>query len=182
MLTVPIRLAEEPNPILPVIGEVIVGFIAFGLLYWVLQKYAFPIFERTFAERTAAIEGGLERAERAQAEADAALENYQAQLAEARAEAARIRDEAREQGAGIVSELRAQAQTEADRISTTAEQQLEVERQQAMTSLRGEVGSLAVELAGRIVGETLTDDARVSATVDRFISDLEAQAATEEAR
>ena len=88
MLTVPIHLAEEPNPILPVTGEIIVGFIAFGLLYWVLQKYAFPIFERTFAERTAAIEGGLERAERAQAEADAALENYQAQLAEARAEAA----------------------------------------------------------------------------------------------
>lgn len=178
MLTAQILLsAEEPNPILPATGELIVGFIAFGLLYFVLKKFAFPAFEKMYAERTAAIEGGLQAAEQAQAEATAALENYQSQLAEARQEAARIREEAREQGSAIVTEMRQQAQTEADRIVTTAQSQIEVERQQALTSLRGQVGTLAIDLAGRIVGETLSDDARAAATVDRFIADLEAQSA-----
>jgi F-type H+-transporting ATPase subunit b len=176
MLTAQILLsAEEPNPILPATAELIVGFIAFGLLYFVLKKYAFPAFEKMYAERTAAIEGGLQAAEQAQAEATAALENYQSQLAEARQEAARIREEAREQGSAIVTEMRQQAQTEADRIVATAQQQME--RQQALTSLRGQVGTLAVDLAGRIVGESLSDDTRAAATVDRFIADLEAQSA-----
>jgi F-type H+-transporting ATPase subunit b len=177
MLTAQILLAaEEPNPILPAAAELIVGFIAFGLLYFVLKKWAFPAFEKTYAERTAAIEGGLQAAEQAQAEASAALENYQSQLAEARQEAARIREEAREQGAAIIAEMREQAQGEAGRITAANQQQLEVAKQQAIAQLRGQVGTLAVDLASKVVGESLDDDARARATVDRFIADLEADA------
>jgi len=119
------------------------------------------------------IEGGLAKSEEAQAEANQLLEQYRQQLADSRHEAARLREEAREQGAQIIAEMREQAQAEARRITEAAQAQIEAERQQALTSLRAEVGTLATELASRIVGESLTDEARQSRMVDRFLSELE---------
>src|SRR5690625_5119166 len=98
------------------IGELILGLIAFGVVLWVVKKYAAPQFERMYEERSQKIEGGIARAEEAQAEAQRTLEQYKSQLAEARAEAARIRDDARAEGQQIVDEMRAQAQSESDRI------------------------------------------------------------------
>ena len=163
-------------PIIPHPGELIFGFIAFAILYLVVWKKVVPRLEVMFAERRAQIEGGIERAERAQAEADAAREQYQQQLTEARAESARTREDARAQGAQIVAEARERAQAEADRIIAGAHQQIQAERQQALISLRGEVGRLATDLAGRIVGESLEDEARQRRTVDRFLADLENEA------
>ncbi|MFL6155700.1 MAG: F0F1 ATP synthase subunit B [Marmoricola sp.] len=94
----------------------------------------------------------------------------------ARQEAARIREEAREQGAAIVAEMREQAQAEAARIVEHAHTQIEADRQTAVTTLRSEVGSLATELAGRIVGESLEDQARQSRVVERFLDELDAGA------
>ena len=160
-------------PLLPHPAEMIVGLIAFGILYWLFKTKVVPRMEALYAERTAAIEGGMQQAEEAQQQAQAALEQYQAQLTEARAEAARIREEAREQGAAIVAELRAQAQAEASRITEAAHKQIEAERQQAVVSLRSEVGRLSTDLAGRIVGESLEDEARQRGIVDRFLAELE---------
>ncbi|HET7276763.1 MAG TPA: F0F1 ATP synthase subunit B [Dermatophilaceae bacterium] len=161
-------------PILPLWGELVFGVVAFAILYWVVAKRVVPRLEEVYAERTAAIEGGMQQAEQAQAEAQAALEQYQAQLHEARAEANRIREEAREQGASIVAELRAQAQTEAARITDSAKKQIEAERQQAIVQLRSEVGTLSTDLASRIVGESLHDETRQKGIVDRFLAELEA--------
>ncbi|HUW77838.1 MAG TPA: F0F1 ATP synthase subunit B [Candidatus Nanopelagicaceae bacterium] len=162
------------NPLIPVLPELVAGIIAFSLLFFVLRKYVTPMFEKAFADRTAAIQGGLEKAEKAQAEAALALSTYQAQLAEARGESSRLREEAREQGAAIIEDMRAQAQAESARIVTAAHSQIEAERQQALTSLRHEIGSLATSLASKIVGEALEDQVRQSGVVDRFLSDLEA--------
>ncbi len=167
----------EAIPLLPHPAELVIGAIAFGLLYWVYSKYVVPPLEQMYAERTAAIEGGMEKAEKAQAEAEEARQKYLAQLADSRAEAGRIREEAKEQGAQIVAEAREQAQTEANRIKEGAHRQIEAERQQAMVSLRGEVGRLSTDLAGRIVGESLEDPARQSGVVDRFIAELESGSA-----
>ena len=87
-----------------------------------------------------------------QAEAKAALEQYRAQLAEARSEAAQIRDQARAEGQQILEELRAQAQEESARIVARGEEQLATARQQVVNELRGQIGTLAVDLAGRVVG------------------------------
>jgi F-type H+-transporting ATPase subunit b len=160
-------------PILPLWGELIFGLIAFGILYWIIATRVVPRLEQVYAERTAAIEGGMQQAEEAQQQAQAALEQYQNQLAEARAEAARIREEAREQGAAIVAELRTQAQTEAARITEASHKQIEAERQQAVVQLRAEVGRLSVDLASRIVGESLDEEARRKGIVDRFLAELE---------
>jgi F-type H+-transporting ATPase subunit b len=178
MLPLVLAAAEEEghatlNPLIPHPIEIILSLVVFGLLYWLVKKYVVPSFESTFAARTEAIEGGLEAAERKQAEADARLAELEKQLADARHEAARIREDAREQGAQIVAEMREQAQAESTRIVEHGKTQIEAERQQAVTSLRTEVGSLATSLAGRIVGESLDDDARQSRVVDRFLADLE---------
>ena len=165
--------AEELNPLVPHTSEIIVGFIAFSLLYLVLRKAVVPKFEKAFSDRTNAIQGGIERAEQAQLEAQRALAQYNEQLSSAREEAQTLREEARVQGAAIVDELRAKAQEEATRITAAAHASIEAERQQAVTSLRNEVGALAVELASKIVGEALEDQARQSRIVDRFLDDLE---------
>jgi F-type H+-transporting ATPase subunit b len=166
----------EPNPLVPHTVEIILGLVVFGILFFIVQKYVAPRFEKAFADRTAAIEGGMKQAEEAQAEAKAALEQYQQQLSEARHEASRIREEAREQGAAIIAELREQAQAESQRIVGQAHAQIEAERQQAMNQLRTEIGALSTQLASRIVGESLEDEARQRRTVERFLAELEEQA------
>jgi F-type H+-transporting ATPase subunit b len=165
--------AGAPNPLLPATAELVAGFVAFGLLYMVMRRKVVPMFEKAFAARTEAIQGGMDRAEKAQIEAQRALVQYNEQLSKAREEAQTLREEARVQGSAIVEELRAKAQEEAARITAAAHASIEAERQQAVTSLRNEVGTLAVELASKIVGEALEDQARQSRIVDRFLDDLE---------
>jgi F-type H+-transporting ATPase subunit b len=152
--------AAAANPLVPNIAEIVVGLIAFSLLYIVLRSRVVPMFEKAFSARTAAIEGGIAKAESAQREAQEALRAYTAQLSDARGEAQAIREEARVQGAAILEDLRAKAQEEAARITTAA-----------LASI--EVGTLATELASKIVGEALEDQVRQSGIVDRFLADLE---------
>ena len=166
-----VMAAESPLAFVWV--EFLLALVVFGILFFLLKKFVVPNFEKTFSDRTQAIEGGLAAAETKQAEADARLAELEKQLGDARHEAARIREEAREQGAAIVSEMREQAQTESTRIIDHGKAQIEAERQQAVASLRAEVGSLATSLAGRIVGESLEDDARSQRVIDRFLADLE---------
>ncbi|WP_035857250.1 F0F1 ATP synthase subunit B [Cryptosporangium arvum] len=163
----------EVNPLLPHTSELIVGLVAFALLFWFLAKKVYPLFEKTYEERSEAIEGGIKRAEEAQAEAKAALEQYRAQLADARGEAGRIREEARAEGARIIDEMRAEAQEQAARIVERGEEQLAAERQRLVTEIRADIGRIAVDLAGRIVGESLADEARRTGTVERFLDDLD---------
>ncbi len=162
------------GPLLPALPEFIAGIVLFIVIWIVMAKKVVPAFEKTYQERSAAIQGGIEKAEAAQAEAAAALEEYRQQLAGARDEASSIREEAKAQGAQILAEMRTKAQEEADRLIAQAKAQIEAERVQAVQQLRGEIGGLATNLAGKIVGESLDDDERARRTVDRFISDLEA--------
>ncbi|WP_275695386.1 F0F1 ATP synthase subunit B [Nocardioides sp. CFH 31398] len=173
MSTDVVRAAEDLNPLIPHVSEIIIGLVVFGILFFLIAKFVAPNFEKAYADRTKAIEGGISAAETKQAEADARLAELEKQLADARHEAARIREEAREQGAQIVAEMREQANREAERIKDNGKATIEAERQQAVTSLRAEVGTLATALAGRIVGEALEDDERANRVVDRFLADLE---------
>ncbi|GAB3312862.1 F0F1 ATP synthase subunit B [Geodermatophilus aquaeductus] len=168
-----ILAAESANPLLPPLGEIIIGFIAFAIVMVVFFRFIAPRFEQVFRARREAIEGGIERAEAMQAEAKAALEQYRAQLAEARTEAAQIRDQARAEGQQILEELRTQAQEESARIVARGEEQLAANRQSVINELRGQIGALAVDLAGRVVGESLEDESRRRGTVDRFLDQLD---------
>jgi len=169
-----ILAAEEVTPLAFVWVEFLLALIVIGLLVFAIAKWIVPNFEKTYAERSSAIEGGIASAEAKQAEADARLADLEERLGQARHEAARIREEARLQGASIISEMREQATVESNRIVEHGKKQLEAERQQAVASLRHEVGELATDLASRIVGEALSDSALHTRVVDRFLVDLEA--------
>jgi F-type H+-transporting ATPase subunit b len=150
-----------------------VELAAFLVLLFLLGKFIIPPINRAMTARQDAIREQFAELDEAKSEATAAEEEFKAQIADARHEAARIREEAREQGAAIIAELREQAQAEAARIVEHAHVQIEADRKSAAASLRGEVGTLATTLAGRIVGESLDDQARQSRVVDRFLTELE---------
>jgi F-type H+-transporting ATPase subunit b len=165
--------ATQSNPLLPSPAEIVIGAICFVAVFGILGRMLVPRLLKTLDERHDQIEGGINRADEAQAEAERVLQQYRAQLDDARHESARMREEARAQGAAIIAEMRERAEAEARRITEAAQSQIEADRQQALTSLRAEVGALATELASRIVGESLTDTARQGRMVDRFLADLE---------
>ncbi len=168
---------EDAYPVIPHPGELIVGIISFVILYVLYRRLVVPRLEAMLAERQQTIQGGIERAEAMQAEAKAALDRYNVQLAEARTEAAQIREQARTEGQQILEELRVQAQEESARIVARGQEQIQAARQQVVNELRGQIGLLAVDLAGRVVGESLADDARRRGTVDRFMDELDGMAA-----
>ncbi|MEU5861022.1 MULTISPECIES: F0F1 ATP synthase subunit B [unclassified Nonomuraea] len=164
---------EGANPLLPHTFELVVGIFSFLVVLLVVGKILVPRIQKTLAERTDAIEGGIKRAEEAQAEAQNLQRQYAQQLEEARREAGRLREEAREQAAQIKAELREEAQAEARRLVEAAHAQIEADRAAAFAQLRTEIGRLSTDLAGRIVGESLEDEARQSRIVDRFLDELE---------
>ena len=168
-----VAASSSPNPLVPNWTEVIVGGIAFFIVFFALWKVLMPRIMKTLDERTDAIEGGLQRAEEAQADADRRVAEVQAQLADSRHEAARLREQAREEGATIKAQLRKEGEEEKARIVESGHTQIEADRQQAFASLRAEIGTLAVQLASKIVGESLEDQARQSRVVDRFLADLD---------
>ena len=169
------------GPLSPSLSELIIGTIAFLIVFAVLWQILLPRIQQTLQERTDQIEGGLQRAEEAQAEAKQTLEQYQAQLADARHEASRLRQEAQEEGARILAELRERGEAERQRLVAAAHEQIETERAQAIQALRAEMGALAVELASRVVGESLDQDARQRRVVDRFLEELETEQVPESA-
>ena len=158
-----------------------VELAAFLLLFYLLARFVIPPINRAMTRRQEAIRTQFAELDEAKADARAAEEKYKAQTADARKQAGKIREEAKEQGDQIVAEAREQAQVEAKRIVDHGHAQLEAERKQALASLRAEVGTLATNLASRIVGESLEDDDRANRVVDRFLADLETMETAEAA-
>jgi len=160
-------------------GTFLVELAAFAIMVFILGKYVIPPINKAMTARQDAIRKQFAELDEAKQKANDSEQEFRAQIEDARHEAARIREEAREQGAGIVADMRAQAQAEAARIVEHAHTQIEADRQHAATSLRTEVGSLATNLAGRIVGESLDDQARQSRVVERFLDELDAKGAAQ---
>ncbi|WP_327676595.1 F0F1 ATP synthase subunit B [Kitasatospora sp. NBC_00458] len=156
----------EPEP-----SELLLGLACFFLLFWVFGRKLLPRIEEVLATRRDVIEGGQERAEATRAEAERTLEEYRQELAAARHEAARIRQEAAEQGAVLIAAAREEGLRERDRLIAEADAQLAVDRALAAVTLRHDVGELAVELAGRVVGEPVGAVAARRGTVERFFDE-----------
>jgi F-type H+-transporting ATPase subunit b len=164
----------DHNPLLPATYDIVWSAVIFVILLIAFWKVFLPKMQAMLDARAEAIEGNIAKADEAQAKAEAALQEYTAQLASAREEAGVIREDARADGDKIRAKAREEALAEQARIAQAAQAQIEAERQSAVVSLRKDVGSLALGLASSVVGETLTDDQKASALVDRFLADLEA--------
>lgn len=159
---------------IPAVYDIVWSLIVTGVIAFFFFKYLMPKMTALLDERAAKIEGGLEHAAKVQAEAEATKVEREAELLAARQEAARIREQAHEAGNEIVAEAKTKAQSEATRVLESAQRQIEAERTSAVVSLRADIGSLATDLASRIVGESLADDARQSRLIDRFLDELDA--------
>jgi F-type H+-transporting ATPase subunit b len=173
ILAVAAETEETPSLLIPAAYDILWSAVCFAIILFFFVWKFLPAIKKTLDERAEAIEGGIKKAEIAQAEAAAALEEYTAKLAEGRSEAAAIREQARADGNKIIAELKEQAAVEAARVTATAQAQIEAERQAAVASLRTEVGTLAIDLASGVIGQSLSDDKKASALVDQFLADLE---------
>lgn len=168
---------EEHNILLPAAYDILWGTVSFVLLFILFKKYVLPALTKVMAERDEKIKGGIARAQAMQEEAARTKSEYQDRLAAAAKEAATIRTAAQGEGEQIVAEARNEATELAAGITARADAQIAADRDAAVGALKTQVGDLAVSLASKIVGESLTDDQRAKATVDRFIAELEAAAA-----
>lgn len=172
MLHLALLAAEEPkNVILPDTAELLYGTIAFLIVFGLLAKFAFPALNKMLAERTAKIQGEMEKAEVTRTEADSVLADYRSQLAGARDEANRIIEEARKTADQLRKDIQAKAEQEAQSTVTRAQEEIRAERDRVFQELRGQVGDIAVELAGRVVGQTL-DKGTHERLIDEYIDQV----------
>jgi len=155
------------------LAEIIAGFVFLGLMWLIFAKFVSPMFEKMYQERASQIEGGIVRAQKAEAEAAAAKKQYEDQLADARKDAAKVREDAKAEAAALSKKLHDQALADAARLLEQGRAQVEAEQAAAREELRTEIGGLAVTLAGRIVAKSLADKAAAQTTIDEFLHDLE---------
>lgn len=166
--------AEEAGGLsllLPEMAELVWGLIGFLILMAFMAKFAFPKINAMLEQRAAAIQGQITEAETARADAERLRRDYEAQLADARAQAATIIEEAREQGERLRADIVAKADQDAGQIVARAREEVEAERGRMMADLRSQVAALSVELAGKIVQKEL-DPAQHRALVDSYINEL----------
>ncbi|MFC5723064.1 F0F1 ATP synthase subunit B [Streptomyces gamaensis] len=167
-------LALDVGPLKPDVAPLVLGAVLFFILFAVMAKALLPRINKVLVEREQATDGRIEEAEGTRAEAERVHAEYQELLAEARHEAARLRQEAVEQGNAIIAELRAEGQRQREEIISAGHAVIDAERAVAEAELREQVGVLATELAGRIVGEDVKEFARESGVVDRFLEEMRA--------
>ncbi|MBM6700086.1 F0F1 ATP synthase subunit B [Bifidobacterium pullorum subsp. saeculare] len=163
---------------IPKVYDIVWSLIILVVVAVFFYKFFLPKFQSVFDERTAKIEGGIAKAQKDQEAARAAKEQYEAQLSNARVEASKIRDDARAEASHIVADARSRAESEAAQITANAQRSLASQQQQALVSLKGEVGALATALAGKILGAKLEDPGVQSSMIDSMIDDLDSGAKT----
>jgi len=170
-------LADAQHPIVPDTTELILGAVSFAIVFAFLYIKVLPGVRKLLAERTEAIEGGLLKAEAAQAEAERIKADFTARLAESRHEAAEVRAKAQAEGAALVDRAREEGVRQRESIVAAGHAQLAADRNSAVSVLKADLGKLAVELADKIVGERAADAALQERIIDRFLDELDARLA-----
>ncbi len=164
---------SEARDLYPAPAELIVGLIAFAILFFFFWRWVLPRLSTVLGERRVQIQGNLEEAESARRQADSVLGEYRAQLAGAREEANRIIEEARRTAEELRRDIQSRAEEEAQATVARAQEEIRAERDRAFQELRRQVGEIAVELAGRVVGATL-DAAAHERLIDEYIDQVAA--------
>ena len=157
----------------PKMYDIVWSAIILVIVALFFYKFFLPKFQAVFDERAAKIEGGIAKAEQAQKDANAAKAKYEAQLSNARVEASKIRDDARTEASHIVADARSRAEADANQITASAQRAIASQQQQALVSLKGEVGALATALAGKILGSELQDEKVQSSMIDQMIDSMD---------
>ena len=158
--------------VLPEINELIAGVIAFAIVFFFVWKWALPTINKTLEARQQVISGNVAEAEKAKSEAESLLADYKSQLAEAKGDGNRIIEEARGSAEQMKVDIVAKAEGEASQILSKAREEANTEKARALADARIQVGEISIDLAGRIVGESLDAEAHEE-LVERYLADLE---------
>ena len=162
---------EAPSPLAPEPNEIIWGSLAFLVLFVAAWKWGVPAVKNMEAQREERIRNDLERAEQARVEAESEKEQYLAQIADARNEAGRIIEEARQAAEQVRRDTVARADAEAAEVRARAQEDARLAADRAMSELRGRVGELSIQLAEKIVERNLDRDTQMQ-LVDSFIDQV----------
>ena len=165
---------ESPNLILPATDELVWGSISFAVLLFLLYKYAYPPVKQSMEARTERIRAELQAADTAKAEAQGVLDEYRAQLNDAKAEAGRIIEEARQAADAIKRDQEVRLQSELAELRQRAVADIDAAKANAMSDLRGEVALLAIGAAEAVVQRNL-DPATQTQLVEDYINQVAAQ-------
>lgn len=160
-----------PNQLLPEKNEIIFGGAAFLIVFLFIWKMGMPAIKAGMAARSDKIKGDLDTAEAERAEASEILTQYQAQLADARTESARIIEEARQAADEVRAGLQAKAEADINELKTKATADIEAAKLQAVADLRGEVTALAIGAAEQVVGRNLDAETN-AALVEAYINQV----------
>ena len=151
--------------------ELVVGALAFAILFFFMWKWVFPRVNTLLEERRTKIQGELEKAEETRRQADTELADYRKQLANAREESNTIIEEARRTAEQLRAEIAARAEREAETTVARAREEIRAERDRVFQQLRSDVAEIAVGLAGRVVGESLDPKAH-ERLIDQYIDEV----------
>jgi F-type H+-transporting ATPase subunit b len=162
---------SEASDLIPAIQELVWGALAFAVLFFFMARVVLPRVNATLDQRRQKIQGDLEKAEEARTEAQQELGQYRQQLAGAKEDANRIIEEARKTAESMRKDMASKAEQEAQGIVARAQEEIRAERDRVFQELRAQVGELSIELAGRIVGQSL-DKERHLRLVDSYIDEL----------
>ena len=162
---------ESPNPLVPELNEVLWGLVGFAIVFGFLAKVGYPAMKKGMDARTERIQGDLDAAEAQRTEAAGILDEYKAQLADARQESARIIEEARQAADSVRSDLQARAESDIAELRARANADIESAKAQAIADLRGEVTALAIGAAEQVVGRNLDQDTN-AALVEAYINSV----------
>lgn len=158
--------------VLPHMEELIAGIISFAIVFFFVWKWALPSVNRSLEQRQAAIAGQIVEAEKAKVEAESLLADYRSRMNEAKAEGNRVIEEARQAAEQMRADILAKADSEGEQIRAKARDEAAGEKSRALAEARSQVGDISVDLAEKIVGETLDGEAH-RALIDRYLADLE---------
>jgi F-type H+-transporting ATPase subunit b len=165
---------EAPNLILPATDELVWGAVSFVALFLLLRRFAYPQIKKGMDARTERIRADLQAAETAKADAQGVLAEYRAQLNDAKAEAGRIIEEARQAADRLKSDQEGRLQSELADLRARAVADIDAAKVQAVTDLRGEVAQLAIGAAETVVQHSL-DEATQTQLVEDYINQVAAQ-------
>ena len=156
--------------ILPDMVETVPMLIAFIVLIIVLAKFGWPMFEGMLDMRERTIMEALQKSEEARIESERVLAEYQAQLADAKSQAAQIIADAKQTGEAVEANIKQRAEQEAATMIEKARAAIEAEKKTAMADLQNSVADLSVDVASRLVGTDLSDDEHRK-IIERYIQE-----------
>jgi F-type H+-transporting ATPase subunit b len=164
-------VVNEAERLYPGIHELLVGLVAFAIVFFAIVKFVMPAMKKVLAEREAQIQGNLEKADEAKRAAEAELADYRTQLAGARDEANRIIEEARKTAEQLRKDIQTKAEEESQATVARAQEEIRAERDRAFQDLRAQVGEIAVLLAGKVVEKELDQGAH-ERLIDEYIDQV----------